>query len=86
MAIGMKMGRIDPKDRKTLLGVYDKCQQFWEKFEKEFGGRNCYDLIGLHLDDPEENKKWAETGGREKCMAIVEKTAGMLCDVLDDKK
>jgi C_GCAxxG_C_C family probable redox protein len=82
MAIGMKMGRTDPKDRKTLLEVYDKCQQFWEKFEKEFGSRNCYDLIGLHLDDPEENKKWAETGGREKCTAIVEKTAGMLCEFI----
>jgi C_GCAxxG_C_C family probable redox protein len=82
MAIGMKMGRTDPRDRKTLLEVYDKCQQFWEKFEKEFGSRNCYDLIGLHLDDPEENKKWAETGGREKCTAIVEKTAGMLCEFI----
>ena len=80
MAIGMKMGRTDPKDRETLLKVYEKCQQFWEKFKKEFGSRDCYDLIGLHLDDPEENKKWAETGGREKCTAIVEKTAGMLCD------
>ena len=84
MAIGMKMGRTDPKDRKTLLMVYEKCQQFWEKFEKEFGSRNCYDLIGLHLDDPEENKKWAETGGREKCTAIVEKTAGMLCEFIKE--
>ena len=82
MAIGMKMGRTDPKDRETLLKVYEKCQQFWEKFEKEFGSRNCYDLIGLHLDDPEENKKWATTGGREKCTAIVEKTAGMLCEMI----
>jgi C_GCAxxG_C_C family probable redox protein len=86
MAIGMKMGRTDPKDRKTLLMVYEKCQQFWEKFEKEFGSRNCYDLIGLHLDDPEENKKWAETGGREKCTAIVEKTAGMLCEFIKETK
>jgi len=86
MAIGMKMGRTDPKDRKTLLMVYEKCQQFWEKFEKEFGSRNCYDLIGLHLDDPEENKKWAETGGREKCTAIVEKTTGMLCEFIKEMK
>jgi len=86
MAIGMKMGRTDPKDRETLLKVYEKCQQFWGKFENEFGSRNCYDLIGLHLDDPEENKKWAETGGREKCTAIVEKTAGMLCDLLRELK
>lgn len=83
MAIGMKMGRTDPKDRETLLLVYEKCQQFWDQFEKEFGSRNCYDLVGLHLDDPEEHKKWLTSGGREKCMDIVEKTARMLCQFID---
>jgi len=84
MAIGVKRGRTDPKDREALLMVYEKCQQFWEKFEKEFGSRNCYDLIGLHLDNPEELKKWLETGGREKCTALVGKTAEMLCDSLSE--
>ncbi len=84
MAIGVKRGRTDPKDREALLMVYEKCQQFWEKFEKEFGSRNCYDLIGLHLDNPEELKKWLETGGREKCRALVGKTAEMLCDSLSE--
>jgi len=83
MAIGMKIGRTDPKDREGLLKVYDKCQQFWEQFEKEFGSRDCYGLIGLHLDDPEENKKWLTTGGREKCTGIVEKTAQILCEFLN---
>jgi C_GCAxxG_C_C family probable redox protein len=85
MAIGMKMGRTDPKDRETLLKVYEKCQQYWEKFEKEFGSRDCYALIGYHLDDPEENRKWLESGGREKCTAIIEKAARMLCDFLGEK-
>jgi len=85
MAIGMKMGRTDPKDRETLLKVYEKCQQFWEKFEKEFGSRDCYALIGYHLDDPGENKKWLESGGREKCTKLVEKTARMLCEFLGKK-
>lgn len=84
MAIGMKMGRTDPKDRETLLKVYDRCQRFWEQFEKEFGSRDCYSLIGLHLDDPEENKQWAATGGREKCTEIVRKTAEMLCDYMEE--
>ena len=43
IAIGMKIGRTDPKDRKTLQKVYDKCQQFWGQFEKEFGSVNCLD-------------------------------------------
>ena len=84
MAIGMKMGRTDPKDRETLLKVYDRCQRFWEQFEKEFGSRDCYSLIGLHLDDPEENKQWAATGGRGKCTEIVRKTAEMICDYMEE--
>ncbi len=84
MAIGMKMGRTDPKDRETLLKVYDKCQKFWDQFEKEFGSRDCYALTGYHLDNPEENKQWLATGGKEKCMEIVRKTAQMLCNYLNE--
>lgn len=86
MAIGMKMGRTDPKDREGLLNAYDKCQQFWDLFEKEFGSRDCYGLIGFHLDNPEENKQWLATGGREKCLAIVGKTAQMLCEFIKGGK
>jgi len=83
MAIGMKMGRVDPRNRETASMVYEKCQQFWDRFEKEFGNINCYSLIGYRLDNPEENRQWLATGGREKCASIVEKTAQMLCDFLD---
>jgi len=86
MAIGMKMGRVDPKDQETLSKVYEKCQQLWDQFEKEFGSVNCYSLIGYHLDNPEEIKQWLAVGGREKCAEIVEKTAQMLCDSLADKR
>jgi C_GCAxxG_C_C family probable redox protein len=79
MAIGMKMGRTDPKDRETLVKVYDKCQQFWDQFEKEFGSRECFTLTGYHLGNPEEFKKWVAAGGREKCVKMAEKTAEMLC-------
>lgn len=83
MAIGMKMGRTDPKDRETVLKVYDTCQKFWDRFEKEFGSRDCYDLIGVHLDDPEGQKRWAASGGREKCTEIVRKTAEILCEYVE---
>ncbi len=86
MVLGMYMGRTDPKDRESLLLVYEKSQQFWDRFEKDLGSRNCYDLIGLHLDDPEENKLWALTGGREKCTAIIEKAAKILCGLIEERK
>ncbi len=84
MAIGMKSGRTDPKDRQTALKVYEKCRQFWDKFETEFGSPNCYNLTGYHLDNPEENKQWLASDGREKCQDIVKKTASMLCELIKE--
>jgi len=86
MAIGMKMGRVDPKDREAMSKVYEKCQQLWDQFEKEFGSNICYNIVGLHLDNEVERQKWFTSGGREKCADIVEKTARMLCDSLADTK
>jgi C_GCAxxG_C_C family probable redox protein len=84
MAIGMKMGRTDPKDKQAVSKVYTKCQEFWNQFEKEFGSNLCYDLTGAHLDREEERQKWLASGGMEKCAAIVEKTAQILCDFVKD--
>ena len=82
MAIGMKMGRTDPKDKDGVAKVYSKCQEFWGQFEKEFEGNLCYDIIGVHLDNEEERQKWLASGGMEKCSRIVEKTAEMLCEYM----
>ncbi len=84
MAIGMKMGRTDPRDKEAVTKVYEKCREFWDQFEKEFGSNVCYNITGAHLDDEEERQKWLTSGGMEKCVAIVEKTAGMLCDFLGE--
>lgn len=86
MAIGMKIGRTDPKDKKTISTVYEKCRQFWDEFEREFGSTLCYDLIEHHLDDEEERQKWLASGGMEKCAALIERTAGMLCDFVYETK
>jgi C_GCAxxG_C_C family probable redox protein len=82
MAIGMKMGRTDPKDKEAVSKIYGKCQQFWDRFEKEFGSNFCYNLTGCHLDNEEERQKWLASDGLKKCTAIVEKTAQMLCEFI----
>jgi len=84
MAIGMKTGRTDPKDKETVAKVYGKCREFWNQFEKEFGSNVCYNLTGFRLDNEEEREKWLTSGGMEKCAAVVEKTARMLCDFLNE--
>ena len=86
MSIGMKMGRTDPKDKETILKVYEKCRQFWGEFEKAFGSPLCFDIIGYHLDNEEERQRWLASGGLGKCAAVVEKTAEMLCHCIDETK
>jgi hypothetical protein len=83
MVIGMKIGRTDPKDKEAVTKVYGKCREFWNQFEKEFGSRVCIDITGVHLDNEEERQNWLASGGMEKCAAVVEKTAAMLCDFLN---
>jgi hypothetical protein len=84
MAIGMKMGRTDPKDKETVAKVYGKCREFWNQFEKEFGSNLCYNIVGYHLDNEEERQKWLASGGMGKCAEIVKKTASMLCHFLTE--
>jgi len=84
MVIGMKLGRKDPKDQGTKERVYGACYRFWDQFEKEFGSCYCYHIIGCHLDNEEERQQWLAAGGMEKCAAIVEKTARMLCAFINE--
>ncbi len=86
MTIGMKTGRTDPKDKEAVVKVYEKCREYWDRFEKEFGSNVCYNIIGIHLDNEEERQKWLASGGMKKCEGVVEKTAGMLCDFLNEMK
>jgi len=85
MAIGMKWGRTDPKDKETVSKVHEKCRQFWDQFEKEFGNINCYNLTGCDFTNEEERKRWQASGGNEKCTAIVERTTKMLFDFIKEK-
>lgn len=86
MAIGMRMGRIHSEDKEAIAKVYGKCQEVWDRFEKEFGSNLCFHLTGFHLDQEEERKKWLDSGGIERCRAIVEKTARMLCELIEEDK
>ncbi len=84
MVLGMKFGRTEAEDQDRKEKVYELRYRFWDRFEKELGSCYCYDLIECHLDNREERKAWLASGGMEKCGSIVEKTAGLLGDFLDE--
>jgi len=73
MAIGIKYGRDDAKDKQAIATVYKKVQSYWDRFEKEFGSRDCAGITGFNLGEPDGIKKWAAAGGREKCTALIGK-------------
>ena len=84
MAIGMRSGRTDSSDKDCREKTYDACYRFWDRFEKEFGSCYCYDLIECHLDNEEERRKWLAGGGMETCANIVERTAQLLLEFIEE--
>jgi C_GCAxxG_C_C family probable redox protein len=73
MAIGIKYGRDDAKDKQAIQTVYKKVQDYWDRFEKEFGSRDCAVITGFDLGEADGINKWAAAGGRQKCTAMIEK-------------
>ena len=84
IVIGMKFGRKDPKDQDSKEKTYKACQLFWDRFEKEFGSCYCCDIIGFHLDNEEERQRWLAAGGMQKCTDLVEKTARLLFEFINE--
>jgi C_GCAxxG_C_C family probable redox protein len=74
MAIGIKFGRNDPKDTKALATTNEKVKKFSERFETEFGSRNCLELAGYRIDTPDQFKKWVDSGGVKRCNAMMRRT------------
>ena len=84
MVIGMKMGRKEAQDQDRKEKTYARSYQFWDRFEKEFGSCECHVLIGCRLDNLEQRRQWLDSGGMAKCTGIVERTAQVLVDFLDE--
>jgi len=74
LAIGLKYGRNDMKDAKALATTNEKVKKLSERFEREFGSRNCIELAGYPIDTPEQFKKWVDSGGVKRCNAMMQRT------------
>ena len=80
MAIGLKSGRNDIKDRQALLTVNAKVQNLLDRFETEFGSKDCAQLAGYRLEDKEQWKKWVDSGGVKRCNAMLRRTVQVMLD------
>ncbi|MCP4760161.1 MAG: C_GCAxxG_C_C family protein [archaeon] len=59
MAIGLKYGNIDAKDKESKGKTYELVKKFKDEFEKINGSISCRDLIG-HDTTTEEGLKYAQ--------------------------
>ena len=84
MALSLKYGRgrDDLDNVEALYNAYKHVQQFFKKFEDEFGSANCFEIIGVDLKDADARQKWIDAGGLEKCAVLVGKAARMVAEVM----
>jgi C_GCAxxG_C_C family probable redox protein len=84
LLIGIRIGRSDAQDRDRREKAYGATYRFWDRFEREFGSTVCNTLTGCRMDDAEDRGRWLTAGGAEKCAEMVEGTAAILFDFLDE--
>ncbi|HXL02859.1 MAG TPA: C-GCAxxG-C-C family protein [Candidatus Atribacteria bacterium] len=71
MALGIKYGRKDPRDKEKRDWFYKMVENFLQDAEKELGSLSCRDLIGLTLNTDETMKIYREKNLRRKCHEII---------------
>ena len=86
LIIGAKVGRKDAQDRDGRDKATGGARGFWDRFEGEFGSTECRALTGCRMDDESDRQRWLAGGGSEKCRDMVERTAAILFDFLDEMK
>ena len=62
IAIGYKYGNTERNDMATKGLCLAKRQEFYDRFQKEFGSFTCPELMGLDLRIPEEGEEARKRG------------------------
>jgi C_GCAxxG_C_C family probable redox protein len=79
MIIGLKYGKVAPKDNVARDKTYALSQEFIREFTRKNGSISCTDLLGYNLNNPDEyaqarDKKLFVT----KCPALVRDAVAIL--------
>jgi C_GCAxxG_C_C family probable redox protein len=73
VALGYKVGRIDPADDEKKQLAYRLGRETIERFTKDMGSPLCRDIIGFVLFEPGGSDKYAAGGFKDgKCKDAVE--------------
>ncbi len=85
MSVGAILGRRSEKD--SVDAVYAASGQLIEKFESEFGGRDCRPLLdGCDLGTPEGQIMFRERGFTARCRNFTGRAAEMAWEVIAEHR
>jgi C_GCAxxG_C_C family probable redox protein len=86
MALGMLLGRTTPDQVDAKKRTYESAKRLVQTFELKFSTRYCTEILGFDLaDDPEFKRFEAEDLENRKCLPIVERTAAIVQQIIDEK-
>ncbi len=85
MAVGAVLGRRSEKD--AMDAVYAAAGQLIEKFEGEFGSRDCRTLLdGCNLGTPEGQVMFRERGFMARCRNFTGRAAEMAREIIAEHR
>ena len=85
MAMGFYYGSFVGERKEKKEKIYAKVQEMLRAFEKDFKAIQCRDLTQLNLMNPDERKKWQETGGTQRCAEFVARNIEHVRRILKEK-
>lgn len=70
LALGVLAGRRAPGDEALKARVYDRTQDFFQRFEARFGSTECRALTGVDFRDPADRERY-DAAAKDRCRAMV---------------
>lgn len=84
MALGLAMGRMDPKDTAARDRIYVRARELYGKFEREFGTVLCFGLTQCDLTTPEGQQRFKELDlHKNLCSRFVQGTVKWVGEVIE---
>ena len=87
VALGYKVGRVDPADDAKKLLVYKMGQQLIERFTEEMESSACKDIIGFVLGEPGGAERYASGGFKDgRCKDAIDCAVKAAVDICEKEE
>jgi 2-aminobenzoate-CoA ligase len=84
MGLSLAFGRTS--SGQSVQSSYRAAQQLIDKFEQEFGARNCNDLLGCDLGTPEGQAMFRDNKLHERCARYTARAAEIAASLIADAR